>query len=379
MLENNMQELGKSRNTPLLSVVMPVHNPHQYLSPCIESVLQQTFKDFELITIDDASSDDSYAILQEYAKRDKRMQVLQNEQPLGAAPTRNRGLHIASGKYIIFLDADDFFELDFFEKMLSAIESAKADVAICAILLRDEYFGNEVVVNANNSSELEKLLNKPFHPSDFHNKVFYCTQVAPFNKIIRKEFLLEKRIEFQNISNCNDVYFGVMTLAEASKIVYLSKPFIHYRSNTGCQISTNRFKKPLCICHAYQKIREELIARGLWKTFYQMYYDRVVREIHSVVQQTREPEILLEYIHGEDGKALGLRNLQRCDFSSIRTYGLYQVLFYGKKAIMGDIPDIIACLVRSIRKGDIFVPYWILGHYFMNIARRLVGHHSHRQ
>lgn len=126
------------QNPPLLSVVMPVHNPHQFLLPCLESVLHQTFKNFEFIAIDDASTDDSYSILKEYELRDNRLKVFQNVQSIGAACTRNRGLQAACGKYIIFFDADDFFELKFFEQMISAIEKNNADLVLCTVLNRDE-------------------------------------------------------------------------------------------------------------------------------------------------------------------------------------------------------------------------------------------------
>lgn len=135
--------------SPLLSVVMPVHNPGKYLRPCLDSVLNQTFRDFELIAIDDKSTDDSYMILQEYAGHETRMCVCANESNFGAARTRNRGLTMAQGEYIIFLDADDYFDSSYFEEMMNAILKSDSDVVISPVWWRDETTKKERLVPKN--------------------------------------------------------------------------------------------------------------------------------------------------------------------------------------------------------------------------------------
>lgn len=353
---------------PLLSIVMPVHNPHQYIYACLESILQQTFCDFELIAIDDGSSDNSYAVLKDFEARDKRLMVLHNNQSIGAARTRNRGLYAARGKYIMFLDADDYFELDYFEKMVYAIESARADVAICRIYWRDECDGTEIILPKILGSA-KKMFKNSFHPSAFNNKIFYNMQVMPFNKIIRRELLIEKNLTFQNLNKDNDVFFGFMVLAEADSIVYLSDPYVHYRYNTGMQISASRQKNPLTICYAFEKIREELIMRGLWDNFSKMYNDISVASMYSVASSTYEPNEILNYIRYENGTKLGLSNLSRNDFSSLRYYGEYNVLFYGKRAILHSISDIFSCTIKFLMRGEFSVLYWFVGYYFVTVVR----------
>lgn len=357
-------------NSKLLSVVMPVHNAGKYLSECLKSVIDQTYVNFELIAIDDNSVDESYAILKKYSEKDNRLIVMKNEQQSGAAYTRNKGLHAAIGEYIIFLDADDFFDMDFFENMILSLEKSEADVAICAVKWRDERSGREVV-RRQASPDFRKKLSVPFQPYEYNCKIFYCTEVMPFNKVIRRRFLLEKKIEFQDISNCNDVYFGIITLSEADRIVYLHKPYIHYRYNTGCQISTDRYKKSLCVCYAYQKIREEFIARGLWESFSRMYYDSSVAAISSVIKRAYKPKELLGYVQGEGGMRLGFTNLYRRDFSSVRIYGLYRILVYGRQAIIGNMSDIVKCFLGAFKDTNFSGVYWLLGHYIMLVMRGL--------
>jgi len=91
-----------------ISIVIPVYNAGEYLKNCLESILNQTLKYFELIAVDDGSTDDSLKILEKYALCDKRIKLLK-QMHLGAGEARNKGLKSASGKYVMFLDADDFF------------------------------------------------------------------------------------------------------------------------------------------------------------------------------------------------------------------------------------------------------------------------------
>ena len=115
---------------PKVSVIIPVYNTEEYLRECLDSVVNQTLKDIEIICIDDGSTDSSLDILKEYAKKDNRITVLkQKNQSSGIA--RNAGLSIAQGKYLSFLDSDDLFELELLESLYKKIISTKSDIAIC--------------------------------------------------------------------------------------------------------------------------------------------------------------------------------------------------------------------------------------------------------
>lgn len=320
----------EGRSTPLLSIVMPVHNPQEYLSLCLDSVLNQTMSDFELITIDDASSDNSYNTLKKYEKKDYRVSVYKNESSIGAAKTRNKGLDLARGEFIIFLDSDDYFEPDFFEKMLNAIMLNNADIAICDIYWRDEQEKSEYAFNKK-QNYMSSLLKNPFHPEDFDCIIFYGMPFAPFNKVIRRKFLVEKEIRFQDLPNSNDVFFGILATAVASLVVYVPYSLVHYRYNTGCQISSKTHKNPLCICFAFIKIREELHKRKLWIKFRKMYYDVSVPLFQRLTKTKEDSNLTLDYIRSEEGcNNLGFNNLGFNDFSDINNYCDYLCLMDNK-------------------------------------------------
>ena len=112
---------------PLISVIMPVYNTSQYLRRSIESVLNQTFKDFELICINDGSTDNSLQILEEYATTDSRIKII-NQENSGAGYSRNVGISRSTGKYLAFLDADDWYDENFLFDVYKAATENNADV-----------------------------------------------------------------------------------------------------------------------------------------------------------------------------------------------------------------------------------------------------------
>ena len=118
---------------PLVSVIIPVYNAEKYIAKCINSLIEQTLQNFEVIVVNDGSTDNTPDILKELAKEDSRIIVInQSNQKQGAA--RNRGLEIAKGKYITFVDADDWLDLDYLERMYQAIIEDKADIAVSGLV-----------------------------------------------------------------------------------------------------------------------------------------------------------------------------------------------------------------------------------------------------
>ena len=114
---------------PLVSVIIPVYNVEKYLNQCLDSVIAQTLTDIEIICVNDSSTDGSLGILEEYEKKDKRIRVV-TQPNSGAGAARNRGLSMASGKYLSFLDSDDFFEPDMLELAYQKAEEDSADFVV---------------------------------------------------------------------------------------------------------------------------------------------------------------------------------------------------------------------------------------------------------
>ena len=116
-----------------ISVVVPIYNTSIYLSKCLESLINQTYKDIEIICINDGSTDNSLEILNKFQKKDNRIKIITQENQ-GLSAARNKGIVEANGEYISFIDSDDWVDLDFFEKLITALEKEHADIAAGSII-----------------------------------------------------------------------------------------------------------------------------------------------------------------------------------------------------------------------------------------------------
>ena len=120
-------------NTVKFSIITPVFNTESYLEQCLESILNQTYKNFEIICINDASTDNSLSILKDYAKNDSRIRII-NKENGGISAARNSGINAAMGDFLSFIDSDDWIDLDFFEKLYLAAKKYSADIAAAGII-----------------------------------------------------------------------------------------------------------------------------------------------------------------------------------------------------------------------------------------------------
>ena len=144
-----------TKNNPLVSVIIPVYNTAKHLPTCLNSIINQTYQNLEIIVIDDGSTDNSSEIIKQYNEKDNRIKAFtQKNQGLSAA--RNTGLKNATGKYVTFVDSDDMIETNMIEKLLLALEKTKSDISVCSFKERTTN-GKEKHFNKNNYSR--KVLN----------------------------------------------------------------------------------------------------------------------------------------------------------------------------------------------------------------------------
>lgn len=123
---------------PLVSVIMPAYNMEAFVQEAIESVIEQSIVDWELIVIDDCSQDNTQAIVAEFAEKDARIRLVVNEENMGVAKTRNRGMAMSRGKFVALLDSDDYWKPQMLEKMVARAEETDADIIYCSYELVDE-------------------------------------------------------------------------------------------------------------------------------------------------------------------------------------------------------------------------------------------------
>ncbi len=245
-----------------VSIIVPVYNKERFLRQCLDSLLDQTYRAIEIICVNDGSTDGSLEILQDYAERDNRI-VLIDQENKGAGNARNAGIRIARGRYLQFLDADDFFEPVMIENMLKKAEAKDADIVICNALLYD----NETQIKeAHAWLSAENIEKDPFSAGEVEN-IFKITQSTIWNKLYKRAFIVNNDIWYQEITSNNDTAFSIVTLFLAERITYVDAFYILYRDyNDQSRISSSREKHMNCCVLAYKEVLNQLKTRGKYSS-----------------------------------------------------------------------------------------------------------------
>lgn len=257
--------------TPFVSVIIPVYNVAPYLRQCLDSVINQTLEDIEIICIDDGSSDGSLHILNEYAANDNRIIVLKQEN-LGAGAARNKGLKIAKGRYLSFLDADDFFELNMLRDAYIISQENNLDI----ILFDAIFFDNQTGEVENSEWFLKRYMipiGKTFNSHDVAKYIFNFNHNVAWNKLFSREFIIQNALLFQEVYHTNDTYFVTLALAKAKRLYCLDKKLIHYRRNVKTSLSATNARQndPLGIYKVLSAIQSSLKQNNLYDEFRQSF------------------------------------------------------------------------------------------------------------
>lgn len=258
--------------TPLVSVIIPVYNVEKYLEQCLDSIINQTLKDIEIICVDDGSTDRSLEILQEYKEKDNRIKVL-TQKNLYAGVARNTGLKVATGKYLSFLDSDDFFELNMLEEMYNKAEKDNSDIVICGW---HNYDNNLQKVIKDFRISYKYVEKSPFSPYDFRKELFDICKPNPWTKLFRHQFFIDNNLYFEDCICCNDITCICLSMVLAKKISIVDKCFIYYRSNQSNNITANRNKNLDSVLYAINKLEEKLKKLNLYKDFKQTFFKKAL-------------------------------------------------------------------------------------------------------
>lgn len=275
-----------------VSVIVPVYNSEQYLEDCLISLLHQTLKEIEIICVDDGSTDRSRMILNHFSRRDKRLRVLyQKNQFAGMA--RNHGMLYARGKYVCFLDSDDFFDRTLLEKAYTKAESSMADIVLFGA---QKYDTTTKIFEKNNLYFDRKFLprKKIFSYKDVPDHIMMITTPAPWTKLYRRAFIMEEKLEFQPLQNSNDAYFVLLSLCLAERISYINEDLVFYRVGQKNNLQSKKNKYPLCFVEAYLALYKELKSRKLFDYVEKSYVNVVLSGCSYNLDTTFDPQARLK-------------------------------------------------------------------------------------
>ncbi|MGJ9459039.1 glycosyltransferase [Oceanobacillus sp. CF4.6] len=214
---------------PTISIIVPIYNVELYLANCIDSILAQTFKDFELILINDGSIDKSGEICDFYMKRDSRINVIHKSNG-GVSSARNNGIDIARGNYIAFVDPDDTLETTMYYELIRAAFKHKADMIVCPIKIINTR--SNTISNSSIWKDVDCVLNKQIIeseiiPSIVANRTYSI--VSSVNKLYKSSLFASKKIRFdQNLHYSEDARLNFSLLTMINSLVYVGEPLYNY-------------------------------------------------------------------------------------------------------------------------------------------------------
>ena len=244
-----------------VSVIIPCYNAERFLRECLDSILNQTLKEIEVICIDDGSTDSTIEILKEYVEKDERFNFLTQENQF-AGVARNRGLEIAKGKYLSFLDADDLFEPIMLEVMYNKSEEDMADICIGA---GGKYDLREKRITSNYKLQYSLLPSKvPFSSEDVYKNIFSVGYTPSWNKLYKRTFIESNGLKFQEIARSNDVLFTQSAISIAQRITVADGWLFHYRVGSETSLVETMDKNPLCFYDSYSALQKFLIRQDLY-------------------------------------------------------------------------------------------------------------------
>ena len=264
---------------PEISVVVPVYNVRDYLRKNIDSILAQTFTDYELILVNDGSKDDSLSILREYEQKDDRITVIDKPNG-GLSDARNAGMAIATGKYIQFIDSDDFVEPELLEKCWRKLEETGADMVIFDIY---QYFlatgKKEVIANTYDSSGIYSIKTNP--------ELIVSIQNAAWNKMYKLSLFRDNEIIYPWGCYYEDLGTTYRLLARCDKVAFINEPLYDYLQDRPGNI-THQFN--FSVYHVLDMVKltlDDYKNLGIYETYYEELKCLGARNILECLKKTR--------------------------------------------------------------------------------------------
>ncbi len=238
-----------------VSVIIPVYNVEKYIEKCLDSLVNQTLKDIEIIVVNDGSPDNSQKIIDKYVKKYPNIVKSYIKKNGGQGSARNYGLKKATGEYIGYVDSDDYVSIDMYEKMYNKAKKDKSDIVIC-----QNYIDNDGKITIDS----EEFVN-------IHDNRVFFGKMAVWNKIYKKEILVNNKINFKERVWYEDLAFTLKSIINSKNISFVDEPLYYYLIRPGSTMNNSNVEKNLEILDAFSDIISYLDR----KKCFDLYYDRI--------------------------------------------------------------------------------------------------------
>ena len=330
-----------------VSVVIPVYNAYDYLRPAIDSVIDQSLREIEIICVDDGSSDGSAKLLREYAYIDRRIRVVEHGMNAGVSTARNKGIIRASGEYIIFLDADDFYEPNLLETLYERAKEDNLDIAIASF----DYYNNKRSRFLHATEEPHSSIyagGAVVSHSEYPDYIFESTSGYVWNKLFRTEFIKDKGLMFPaELSVFEDTCFVYCALALAERVGREEEIMVHHRIYSDQSRAKLYRKTYSAIPEVYLKVKNFLSRHGMYVPLARSFINTSTRHCYKVYNLlwSDEREAFWEMLHEGMADSLGWFAQENDDFETqeladfAANVGLYTYSQYMSRRDTGRLTD----------------------------------------
>lgn len=244
----------------MISIIVPVYNSEKYLKKCINSILNQTYKDFEVIIINDCSEDNSDNIIKSY--KDKRIIYIKNETNKGIGYNRNLGINKSKGDYICFIDSDDYIRNDFLELMYNKCNNDNLDLCICDY---NYVYDSGKIKKVN----LESFINTNLNETP---KLLIDIPLGPCNKMYRKSMIVDNKIKFSEKLKYEDISFVASTLFYSKCIGKIDETLNYFSVHENSETTTRDER-------CFDIFKQLDIVRKIYKEEKNLYLDELIVSI----------------------------------------------------------------------------------------------------
>ena len=276
---------------PLISVIVPIYKVEEYLNRCVESLVNQTYKNLEIILVDDGSPDNCPEMCDRWAKQDKRIRVIHKTNG-GLSDARNAGMRIATGEYIAFVDSDDLVSYSFLEDLLYTSQSTNAELSACEV----ESFSDEaeIQLTCDNDKQItvfnaEQALSQLIRGRGF--------RAVAWNKLYRASLLTDEHFEFGKLHE--DEFFTYRIIDKCKTLSFVDKPLYKYRQREGSIMTVKSDKHLDSLDAGYQRLQlfrtkyvqaleEQYLSPDKAKKMVKHYRSRIKFSFHEMLRMNRK-------------------------------------------------------------------------------------------
>ena len=272
---------------PKVSVIIPVYNAELYLKKCLDSVINQSLQDIEIICVNDGSTDNSLKILEQYKEKDSRIKVVINNTNQGGGLSRNIGIEIANGEFVHFMDADDYIESNFYEILYNYAKNNDSDICICDIRPL-----TEIPNYANGYFELNEYFNNNDNPCFSYKDIkdfLFKKSWGIWNELYKTSFLKKYNIRFSNARIFHDGSFYFESIFRAKRISFVNQKLYNYNVHSLNSLTNKANETPYLFDFfvAIEALKKAFIKTRKFKEFQFNFYELVLGQIKYRMNKTK--------------------------------------------------------------------------------------------